>query len=214
MTLTRSILFFTVSVILTVGCASQHQPMSANEYQLWMNDENSGLIKKKYVNGVEIIVKYLSPEYLAFREISNDQTLTVEDKDSIISQYSNSLNFVLTLGPDDRKSEGQDIMYRDVSDYIEYKSRVKALNFDIEQSVKIRTDSVEFLPVLSAMENIYSLDTKRNIILAFVPDVGNEDSFFNSDKLGFVYDDQLFNLGVNHFVFKRSDMMQIPTITY
>jgi len=213
-TKTGTIYLFALVVTLLTCCTTTQQSMTIEEYLHWVNDEDNGFVKKKYVNGMEIKVKYLSPHYLAYREFTKDALLTASDKDSLINLYKSSLNFVLTLGPDERKGKGQDIAYRDVSNYLEYKTRVKALNFDIEKSVMLNTDGTEFLPVLSAMENIYSLDTKKNIVLAFVPDVGNENQFYHSEKVGFVYEDQLFGLGVNNFVFNRAELDNNPNLIY
>jgi hypothetical protein len=105
-------------------------------------------------------------------------------------------------------------MYRNVSNYTEYAARSMSMNFDMQQYIKLKADEQEYIPVLSSMENVYSIDNKRNVLLVFVPKTKTDKKLFTASKLDFVYDDQLFELGINHFLFERKDFDKLPPFPF
>lgn len=187
---------------------------SIEEYLSWMNDEDNGLMYSKQAGGITIKVKYLPSNYLAYQDLLGEKVKSnVNVKDSIIKRYDNSLTFLMTIGVDDNVKKG-DIMYQGVKDYTTYKERLYAMNFDIERNITINVGEKEYHPVLSNLENVYGLTSSRNITLVFVPEAKEEKSFYTSEEIQFTYDDELFDLGINHFIFNRTDINNIPRFIF
>ncbi|HBS86938.1 MAG: hypothetical protein A2W91_12980 [Bacteroidetes bacterium GWF2_38_335] len=205
-----------VVVVILSSCSKTNDEMSIkNQDDLlkWMSNEESGLVKKKYVNDLEIKVKYLPKSYLINNEISN-QNLSDAQKKEIEKDYENSLTFMLSINPDQRfDKKGGDIIYKDISDYKGYKERIYDLNFQIEEFISISADGYLFSPVLSSFENCYGLKEGRDFIFVFVPENEDRKELFTADKLDFVFEDEFFNTGTNHFIFKREDINKVDNIS-
>jgi hypothetical protein len=202
------------AVLVSEGCSSPVHVDSLSSYLKWLNDEANGLVKIKYVNGMEMKVKYLPAEYLANNEFRHSGEYSQALKDSILNTYKNSVCFMLTLAPDEREKKGENVMTRSVKNYKEYAERVNDMNFKIEEFVKLKVGTKEYRPVLSSLENVYELNTGRNIMLVFVPDGLDKSTLLKADKFDFEYADELFELGTNHFVFAGIDIQKIPAFTF
>jgi len=200
-------------LLLFLFSCSGKKPKTSEEYFKYLDSDASGLSKSKYVNGIQIRVKYLSPDYLCYRELGN-HSYSAAEKDSLIDYYAQSLCFMITLGTDERKDKQGDIMYRNITQYKEYVQRTVSMNFEMQQFIKLKADKEEYVPVLSSMENIYSLDNKRNILLVFAPKTKQDKKLFNAAQLDFIYDDQLFELGTNHFLFERKAFDNLPPFPF
>jgi len=200
--------------VFLLSCDNSGKINNIEEYLVWLNDQNNGLVKTKYVNGLELTIKYLPAEYLAFQDLKNEMSFTENNKDSLVKFYEKSMTFLMSIGPDERKQQGGDIMFQGVRNYKEYSKRVYTMNFDMEQFITLKTDKREFCPVLSNLENVYGLAAKRNIIFVFVPSKNNPKDLLGTEKYDFVYEDELFGLGTNHFVFYKRDINNLPKITF
>jgi hypothetical protein len=72
---------------LLVSCAKKGIT-DKKEYMKWISDPAHGLIQKRNINGVNIIVRYLPPEFLVFNELKNSGKVSEKTKDSLINYYS------------------------------------------------------------------------------------------------------------------------------
>lgn len=206
----------TIVRLFLIAClfaCSAKKPGTAEEYFHYLDSETSGLSKLKYVNGLALKVKYLAPDYLCHRELIH-QSYTLHKKDSISAFYAQSLCFMLTLGTDERKEKQGDVMYHNITTFREYVSRSMAMNFDMQQYITVKADGEEYIPVLSSMENTYGMDNKRSILLVFVPKTKADRKLFTASKIDFIYDDQLFELGINHFLFERESFNNLPPFPF
>lgn len=210
--------FFLMAVVFALlvisGCGKQ-SVRTEGEYLKWLENEENGVVKTKYVNGLEIKIKYLPAEYLAYQEMSKETSVTKGKIDSVINLYKNGMTFLMTIGPDERNGKtGGDVMYRSVTSYSEYAQRVFTMNFDMEPLIELHAGANNYKSVLSSMENIYSLSPKRNILFVFAPLDKQDKSLITSATMDFVYDDQLFDLGTNHFLFNRNAINSVPKIIF
>lgn len=208
----RVIFIGLLSIVFLQGCSSN----SINEYKdylSWLNDKDNGLVFDKEINGIQIKVKHLPSNFLAYQDLINEKNVSKSKADSLIQSYDKSLTFLLTLGIDGEKRKG-DIMYQGVQDYEDYKRKLYHLNFDIENRISLKMEGKEYKPVLSNLENVYGLTDSRKIMLVFVPHEKKEETFYASNQIQFTYDDDLFNTGINHFTFNRKDINNTPTFTF
>jgi hypothetical protein len=193
----------------SMGCT--HSLKTQGEYMKWLNDPANGVVKTKHIGGFDLKVKFLPPSYLLHQDISkNIAGITPKKKDSLLNVYQHSLTFIMTLGPDAADSNTTSIMYAGVKTYKDYVQRDLILNFDFKEFVHIEVGDKKYKPVLAIMENSYELGLKRNIIIAFVPDDKNDNVLFTASDIDFIYDDELFELGLNHFLFRQKDLQSTP----
>lgn len=213
----NSCYFFLLLVIIGhSSCKKMEKAKTGNlsEYLEWINDPANGLSKVKYVNGLEIKIKYMPREYLAYLDLKSRDKISMEGKDSVINLYQHSFQFMMSIGPDEREGNGPDIMLDGIVNQGEFEERVHLMNFEMERYISLAVDEKEFRPVLSTMENVYGMTSARNIVFVFVPGEKDQDVFAHAEKLDLVYDDELFGLGVNHFLFYKENIQDIPEITF
>lgn len=91
--------------------------------------------------------------------------------------------------------------------------RALTMNFDMNEYVSIKTPTQEYRPVLTSMENTYSLKGQRNIYMVFTDDTA-EAELMKAPELDFVFNDEIFQTGVNHFVFNQDDLQSMPIIKF
>ncbi len=194
-------------LILCISC--NHSFNNLSDYLSYIKTLESGLSKQRFVNGIQLTATYLPTDYL----ISRERPKSTQETDSLRAIYKNSLTFLLTIGPDEREDRQQDIMFQNISKYEEYAERMLTMNFEIGQYISLKTENGLYQPVLTNMENTYGLKKSRNILLVFAPnDPEDSTNLMNATSYDLVYDDALFDLGINHFAFKREDIDNIPKL--
>ncbi len=202
------VLFF-ILLILS-GC----KPVlnSEKEWMSFLANPKNGYVKKKVSSGIELTVKYLPATYLTYKELSKSNYNKTQI-DSIYKLYKNQRTFLLAIKPDVSKSEG-DVMYKDVGSYPDYKKRVLELNFEIGDHIRIKAGDKTYLPVLFNMENTYSLTDHRNFYLVFSSDDKKKEELINAEKLDFIFEDDVFGTGINHFSFEKNKIDSNPSLSF
>jgi hypothetical protein len=193
-------------------CSCQQKIEDEHEYLLWINDPGHGLVKRREVGDLIVQAKYLPSDLLAWKEL-NHQKISDKEKDSLSRFYDQSLTFLLSVSPDSSKGATDDILYRGVSNQKDFKRRVNELNFGIEGMIKLLIAGKEYYPVLAVMENTYGTSSSKNFYIVFSSD--------DKKKIGkaweeadLVFSDEIFETGINHFIFKREAIENIPVFNF
>lgn len=205
-----------IPCLLLLAYACNTGSISAEkDYYKWINDGDHRLFAVKTINGVNLVVKYLPPEYLAYKEYRGGGVAR-EKLDSLIAQYNHNRTFLLTLSLEDQNNSlpNGDIMYSNIISPEEYDNRLLELSFNIKQYIKLETESNSYVPVLHTFENTYGLSPNRGIYLVFAPGGKEQEDLLTSKELEFVFEDQLFMTGISCFVFKKNDLDNIPHINF
>lgn len=189
------------------GC--QTKIHTEKELYAWLNAPKNGFVRSKTVNGLRLTVKYLPPEYQVLQEVKNMQSANKPLLDSLLAMYAKNHAFLLTIAPDKDNGGNGDIMYREVYNYSEYKARVLDMNFEMGKYITLKAGGRTFSPVLSTLENTYSLTEKRNIYLVFAGEKSQKE-LLNAPRLDLIFADELFHTGINHFVFKKENIQNLP----
>lgn len=171
----------------------------------WLSDPENGLVQERSGKPVLWRVKYLPNDYLAWRYLQSLESYDKADRDSAIQSYSNTICFLLTVAPGEKK--GGDVMTQDVGSFEDFQSRAMQLNFDVKDHVTLRYGGIETPAVISTMENTYGLNEGRDIMVIFARDSARWSS---ADTLDVVLDDRIFNSGIHHFTFLAEDIRNIP----
>ncbi len=200
--------------VLTLGCKNNNEVHSLEDFVKWLNNQENGLCITKYINGLEIKVKYLPSVYLSYKDLSDKKMINKHEVDSLMEYYNKSMTFLMTIGPDEREEKGSDVMFKGVKDYKEYKKRICDLNFEIENYVSINTKENTYKPVLMNLENIYGLENSRSMTFVFAPIEKGQTDIYTSEDIDFIFNDDFLGTGTNHFLFKRKDVNNIPEFIF
>jgi len=179
------------------------------EYFTYLSNPKNGLIKEKSIAGIRYKIKYLPTEYLAYNA-SKNTNCTQTFKDSLIKSYNNSLTFLVNVGP--AKGEDFDITRLDVANYEEFAQRIEEMAFGAQEWMQLKAGDKEYKPSIVRMENINAQDNSRNFMAVFPSTCGSED--LRKNDLCFSYSDELFNTGVNKFIFKSKDITELPEFKF
>src|SRR4051812_32898145 len=83
--------------LLVVGCHNRNKILNFEAYAVWINNPDNDLRKVKSLHGIDLTVKYLPPEYLAYQELKDMTTITNEKKDSVLANFHNKYTFLLSI---------------------------------------------------------------------------------------------------------------------
>ncbi len=180
---------------------------SVKELSAYIGNSENGLIHTKRISNIQLSATYLPSQYLALNEQPNDRN----QLEKIKKEYDNTVTILFNIAPSDQ-GDG-DIMYQGVSEYKEYTERMYSMNFSIGQYFTLNTPSGSYKPVLSNLENTYSLKNNRKITLVFAPNE-NEDELIKQPFYDIVYEDEILGTGMHHFRFTRDDINNIPEVNY
>ncbi|MBS1636296.1 MAG: hypothetical protein JST26_10290 [Bacteroidetes bacterium] len=177
---------------------------TVQEYSTWLNQKENGYIQEKEAGGMILQVKYLPATYLALKEFETKKGML--SFDSLLSAYKYSTTFLLSFRPKDAE-KGEDVMLKDVTDYSEYVERSMTLNFDLESRLELKTSTDNYKPVLSSLENTYGLSKGRSIYMVFTAKT-QRDELQKASYYDLVYTDDIYNLGILHFMFDLPAMQK------
>ncbi len=178
-------------------------PKTETAFYAWLHDPGNGLVQTRQIGDLQLSVKYLPAELLAYRE---GKGATPQRVDSLRNRYRQSHAFLLTLKPVGSVAGGSDVMYRGVGNYQAYKQRVMDLNFNLDRYVRLRDGEKEVKPLLHTLENTYGATEGRSLYLVF------ENAAAGGTDLDFVFSDEILGTGISHFRFRKSDLENVPSI--
>lgn len=202
--------FLCLSFLISTSCSKNVS--SIDELNTWLNESSNGCLVTKHVEGFVFNVKFIPPSYLVLRELNSFKKISASQDTitALLQKYKKVNTFILTISPDKNaltKREHNSVMYDGVSNYREYVDRVLAVNFFMDERLRIFDGEEYQNPLYSNVENLYELSDSRNFMIAF-PKSGED----NVEEYTLIYDDQLFGLGSLQFSFKISDLIKAQEI--
>ena len=186
---------------------------SEEQYFKYLNDKKNGLVYEKSVNGFKLIMKYISPEFLAYKEIGTKEGQSSHsDKDSLIASYQKGVTVLFSIAEEQEEIK-HDITQYNVFSEEEFKRRFHELHFNINEHIWINHEAGKVKPGLSMLESTFELGGPRKFYLVF--DAQNEWGALNKlEKLDIVFNDVFFDTGISHFIFKQQDINNIPKLSF
>ena len=181
----------------------------------YINNGENGMVHSKTLNGVELTLKYLPSNYLAYRDLSLLSSPSKQQEDSLMQRYQNSMTFVLNLSPENMKGVGgfeNGVLSKDISGIEEYKSRALSLNFAMTEMVKLRSEKGVIKPSLTNMENTYDLAADKSIYIVFSRELVKTE--LGTEDLEFVFEDGVFDTGISVFSIDAEVLKNIPSIKH
>jgi len=193
---------------LLFSCSNQ-QELAPNDWFVYINDPENGLIKEREVNGIQYQLKYLPPDYWIYREHKRrSQLIPKVEQDSIRNLYTKSAHFLLTLSTNPEKLSDVDITKVGVSNYQMYTQRMLKMNFHMKEQFSLKGKKYEQEPTFVNLENVHGLSTKRNFNIVFE----RTNDLKDAPKWDLRIEDDTFYTGIHHFSFRKKDIQSIPTI--
>jgi hypothetical protein len=197
-------------LLLLVLTSCQPGFRNESEFYKWWSDEKNGLVRSKEIDDFKLSVKYMPAHYLVYNELKNIPDVSSHTYDSLYNHYKSCRTFYLTIEPIDKINSGN-ILFHGIESIEDFKDRVMKLNFSPGEFISLKTTDKEFKPVLSTMENLYNLDPKRSLYLVFAD---ADKDLMNAQQYDFEFNDQIFLTGINHFVFSKSDIDNVPPFQF
>ena len=198
-------LFLLYLLLVTIGCQN-NQIQSHSDFLTYLAESDNGFKIRREVNDFNITMTYMPAELLALNESGTLEKAAFLDN---MEKFKRSRTFVLSLR---HENQNLDITNYNVSNLQDYQRRISYLNFDIKQDLYIQTRTGEKIrPVLVTMENIYEIGDQKNIYMVFSEE---DEAVFKSSSIDLVFEDRITNTGINHFVFNKSSLENIPELTF
>jgi hypothetical protein len=178
----------------------------------WINNPANGLIRSRTIEGFTLTLKYLPPQFVALRDTKESEKPDEKTYDSLLNLYNKSYTFLLTIASTEN-ADKNDPMYAGLEGIPDFKVRAGILNFDMPDYISIKTPTSEYRPVLTSMENTYGLKGQRNIYMVFTDDAA-ENNLMQEKELDIVFNDEIFQTGISHFVFNKDELQSVPGVDF
>jgi hypothetical protein len=204
---------FIVVFLLLAACGASSRKLEIQQYEAWLLDVDNGLIKSKVISNVNITAKFLPANYLAYKEYRSSVDT---DYDSILKAYQCGLTFEVVLQADKADKIYGNLLYYGVPDADALTQRTRYLNFNISEFISLTYGDQVYEPVLSNFEGYNSIGNKINFIVVFELPEFNCGTFKegSQNELMLTYKDPYWDLGVNHFVFEKKYILNVPKLKY
>lgn len=181
-------------------------------YLKYLADKENGLVKEKTVAGITYRLKHLPSEYILYSSISDINQKSKHQKDSLRRVNANSVTFLLNVGLENTTLK-TDITRLDVSSYSEFANRIEKMAFKAQEWIKLKVKDKEFSPSIVRLETLNSVETSRNFLVVFNAEKNTPYEILKND-ICFIYEDELFDTGVNKFLFNKSDFENFPLFVF
>jgi hypothetical protein len=206
--------FITILVMVMTGLlvACDHKPksLSSDEYLKWLASEKSGLTKEKKIKGVQVKVRFLPAQYLAYRDWHAADSISY---DSILRSYKCGLSFQVDLQADKADKIYGNLMFYDVMDQEAFSARSRFLNFSIQDFISLTDGKVKYEPVLSHFEGYESLGNKLSFrVVYIIPEYNCGVSPKDFKNVTLTFDDPFWDLGIINFQFENTDIVNLPEL--
>jgi hypothetical protein len=111
----------------------------------------------------------------------------------------------MSIAPAD--SAAGDVMMQGISSEDEFTARAMNLNFEIKEMLAIRYGGTDHPVLLAALENVYGLSKKRDVMIVF-PRIAS--AWKDDGDADIAFDDRIFGTGISHFIFHVRDLNRAP----
>jgi hypothetical protein len=193
-----ALFFFMTCLFLSCGRKSV---TSLQDFKNWIADESNGYTVTRSINGVDVSVSLLPPEYMAAMDMEKKKDKKRSCYDSLVTSYKYQINLLMSI----KSKDGKNVLYKGIKDLAEYSHRVTALNFDLENLATLTSAGKSYRPALTALENNYGLTNDIKINILFTP-TSSKDELLTASMLDFEYADESFDLGTIHCFFDKKNI--------
>jgi len=197
---------FTVLLIALGGCKPDR--LKIDSYKAWIDKEGHGLIKKRVINGVSLEGRFLPGEYQAYQDY---QANPQQSLDSVLSAYKCGLTFHISLQADKETGDYRNLMYYNTHSQEEITERTRQLSFNASDFTELLYKGKHYVPVLSVFEGYNPIANRISLMLVFnVVDYPCGTDVDDSGEFDLTFYDPYWELGTNHFLFEKKDLMNVP----
>ncbi len=201
-------LILIISLLFLTSCSGK-KINSISDFERFINDPQNGFVHTKTINGYMLQLKLIPSELLAWKEFANDQN---NDFEALKNDYSNGFNFTLSISPDGENRK-HDLILSDVKTYEEYREKFTDLAFHLKDHLSLKLGNYQLAPRIAMMEPVYQLKPGRDFNIVFAAADEKELNAIQAlDVLDIVFEDDFFDTGTSHFIFKKEKIKNIPPI--
>lgn len=187
---------------LLFGCGGN--PSNLLAYTNWFSDKNNGYIKTKQVGSIVYKVIYTPAEYLMSQELEDNVQYKKEELALKLKELKEGRNFILQVGfSPDEDAKAENLIAAKIKNYDQYKKIITDLSFNIESNASLVSGSDTIYPSIYHFERGYELAKSQTFLFSFP--VLNE-----IDDMTFIFDDPMFETGINKFQF--NNLKRIPPL--
>lgn len=212
--------FCSLSIIYSCGGSSANTTESSNSFSLnvpsemspaeyiqWKKNE-SKINRVKTVNDIEFHLAFNPKEHMALKELGPNAS--AKEIRKAISSYEELYYFTLRIKAPNNQEE---LLKYQLNTRNEYTQRVNYLSFDIQKDVWIVVDNTDTIPCgISHFERAYNVTNFSDILLGFDKVQLNKLNP-NWKEITVIYNDKLFNKGIQKFNFDKSLLEETPKLT-
>jgi len=176
-----------------LGC--KQAPTNLSAYKNWFASTENGYVKTRQVGQLEYKVMYTPAEYLVSNNLSDQQVYTQDALEAQLAAYSTGRNFILQVGFNTPEpAAGEALIAAQAASYEQYAERIQNLAFKLKERAKLVAGGDTCAPTIYHYERGFELAKRQTFLFSFPAPTA-------SSEFTFIFDDPLFETGLNKFHF-------------
>jgi len=196
-------------LLLVVGLSacnnSDLSPRAYQDFIIWMQQESNGLRKIRSRDRLTMSAQYLPAQYLAHKQVRSNAT---ENIDSLLVAYQKSTQILFSLEPTQLPNV-TGLIEHEVYSREEYAARINMLSFQMGQFFTLTVNEQVYAPVGAHFDGVNNQAKALKFTLVFNVAAA---TLATEEKVDLRFDDPIWGMGINHFVFQPNQLKNIPEI--
>jgi hypothetical protein len=197
-----------IVVLFIIGSfllACKPRTLSPQEFLVYCNSAENGLINEREVNNIAYSVKYEPIEYKVINELNIDKTeISLFNYNKLKTTYDSLYYFVFKIKNVSSSKSPIKLLAKNPEDLGKI---MHYCNSDFSKQFYLESNDNKIEPVIFHYEDDYNLTNFNLISVAF------EANKIDTDKdVVFVYDDPFFNNGLLKFEISKKSIKNIPKV--
>jgi hypothetical protein len=192
----------------TSSCSNEFN--SESDLYQWLGDKENGVLKERTHEEIKYSLKILPNDLTIYNDLEGEE-YRPSKIDSIRETKKDELACLLLI--DIKKGTQDNPLFTGITEYKDYKERIQDLNFHFSDFFHAQIGDQVITPKIWVFEDLYTLGNKRKVMIVF-SERDLDKSISESMDIDFVFNDQIFGTGINHFKIKTEDILSIPEIGF
>ncbi|MEO1049328.1 MAG: hypothetical protein AAFX87_01790 [Bacteroidota bacterium] len=206
-TTARSSALHALWITMLAGISYSCQPgyLNEKELQVYIQDTDNGLSRKKAFKGYEVQVTYRPQDLLIAQETSGKTEVPAQELERLTSKYEDYYYFILSLSRDNKEA-----LYKTGGGYDQFSDMVQTLSFRMASHVNMTTAGQDTIEVADyVFPRAYGMGGATNLMFVFNKKEAEGDEWvqLNLKEFG-------LGLGNQNFRFRKEDLDEVPKIKF
>jgi len=190
----------TACMVVLAGCRPKR--LNKNDLLKYVQDYDHGLVHHTAVNGIGMRVSYQPRELLMLQELEGVSEPDKEEMDWVKEKYNDQEYFIMGLSRNNQE------VIRQLGGFSQYSNMLQVLSFQMADKVLLISDKQDTVTTEDyVFQQTFGMSNENNLLFVF-----DRAKLAKADEWTMYIKEFGLGLGIQKFVFRRTDVERIPAL--